>query len=326
MRRLMVCLLLLLPLPLYSEVKILIPVVVKDDSGKPVTDLNVSDFQVSGPKDISIDRMWLIPPQTVSGQDPKTPVVVVYDAANATNPSPDLRTKWVREFLGMVAQHRAPVTFYIDTADGLRLIYDPSTPPEILSAALTLTETPKATSTDPKVEEQAKALALLKTSSQIRTFRFDYSLNQMNSLIAVARVLQGSDKRKAVVWLTTDPAPRYRYPNAPMREVMVEQFNAAHVSLYPLYIAASDAFPSQTLQWLAEGTGGRTFKNGSIWEVVEGTLADFGPYYMLAVAIPEPHTLGWIPSKLKVKRPGVTVRTASGFVGLKPPKAQAAHP
>ncbi|MFZ0315195.1 MAG: hypothetical protein WAL85_21020 [Candidatus Korobacteraceae bacterium] len=49
MRRLLL-LLLLLPLPLISQVKILMPVVVKDAAGKPVTDLKLSDFQVSGPK------------------------------------------------------------------------------------------------------------------------------------------------------------------------------------------------------------------------------------------------------------------------------------
>ena len=45
-----------------SQVKILMPVVVKDAAGKSSTDLKISDFSVSGPKDVSIDRMWLVPP------------------------------------------------------------------------------------------------------------------------------------------------------------------------------------------------------------------------------------------------------------------------
>src|SRR5580704_2060902 len=135
MRRLLL-LLLLLPVSLVSQVKILMPVVVKNAQGQAVTDLKLSDFEVSGPKNVRIDEIWLVPPEIVSKGDPRTPVVVLYDAANATNPYPDLRTKWLRAFLGSVAEHRLPVTFYINAPDGLRLIYEPSTPPEVLSAAL----------------------------------------------------------------------------------------------------------------------------------------------------------------------------------------------
>ncbi len=135
MRRFLIFLL-LLPLPLVSQVKILMPVVVKDAGGKPVTDLKQSDFQVSGPKNVTVDRMWLVPPQTVSEQDSRTPVTVLYDAVNVASSNPNLTTSWLRSFLSDVAMRQLPVTFYINTADGLRLIYDPSTAPEILSQAL----------------------------------------------------------------------------------------------------------------------------------------------------------------------------------------------
>jgi len=341
MRRLLLFLL-LLPLPVVSQVKILMPVVVKDASGKPVTDLKQSDFQVSGPKNVSVDRMWLVPPQTLSEPDTSVPVTVLYDAADAGTDNPDVRARWIRTFLGEIAQHRAPVTFYIYTADGLKLIYDPATPPQVLTAALTLAGKRDATSNDPQVEEQAKRIELVSTSAQVRTFRFDYTSNAMGGLIAVAHLLPASDKRKAVIWLSQGGYTTLvdtRYLLAPeqtwysiwqsMQEALVEQLNAARISVYPLNIGL---FTS--VERLALSTGGRTLNNGSIWSVpmwsvLQALLADFGPYYMLAVAVPTPKETDWIPVKIKVNRPGLTVRAAPGFYGLKlekAPKTQAAHP
>jgi VWFA-related protein len=319
MRRLLIFLL-LLPLPLVSQVKILMPVVVRDASGKPVTDLKQSDFQVSGPKNISVERMWLVPPQTVSAQNTSVPVTVLYDAADAAYGDLYFTTKWIRYFLGEIAQHRAPVTFYIYTADGLKLIYDPATAPQVLTAALALVETRQGTSNDPQIEEQAKKIELLSTSAQVRTFRFDYVSNQMRSLIALARLLPASEKRKAVIWITTEVAYWDKSLQMQIQEMTCEQFNADHISLYlPI------ADPVGALARLARSTGGRALTNsgsntGPLWDVLQATLADFGPYYMLAVAVPTPKETDWIPVKIKVDRLGLTVRAAPGFYGLKPQK------
>jgi hypothetical protein len=329
MRRLLL-LLLLLPLPLVCQVKILMPVVVKDTQGRPVTDLKLSDFQVTGPKNVSIDRMWLVPPQTVSERDTRTPVLVLYDAASAEVSDPAQRTKWLRWFLGMVAQHRLPVTFYINEADGLHLIYDPTTPPEVLSAALALRKKPKATTTDPKVEEEAETLSLLSTCSPVRNFPYPFysAANQMHSLIAVAHLLQQSDTRKAVIWLA-DPI---RVPeeltgdnSRSLYEAGIEELNAAHVSVYPDVF--SHTFGSYPQLPLAKDTGGLSFNGLS--NPLPATLSDFGSYYMLAVAVPTPRDLRWIPIKIKVNRHGLKVRAAPGFYGLKPlktPKSQATQP
>jgi hypothetical protein len=326
MMRQFIVLLLLLPLPLVSQVKILMPVVVKDASGKAVTDLKISDFQVSGPKNVSVDNMWLVQPQTVNEQDTSVPVTVLYDAADAANPNPDLTAQWIRAFLGEVAEHTAPVTFYIYTADGLKLIYDPATAPQVLTAALALVGKREVTSSDLRVEEQAKKIELLTTSARVRTFRFDYLHNQMSSLIAVARLLPASDERKAVIWITTEVLYwDNKSGEAPMQEMMCEQFNASRISLY---LAVAD--PVGTLARLAQSTGGRQLgNNGPLWEVLQATLTDFGPYYMLAVAVPTPKETDWIPVKIKVNRPVLTVRAAPGFYGLKPEKpskAQTGHP
>jgi hypothetical protein len=332
MRRLLIFLL-LLPLPLICQVKILMPVVVKDASGKPVTDLKISDFQVSGPKNISIDRMWLVPPQTVSAQDSRTPVVVIYDAAYATSVYPDETTKMFRWFLGIVAKERLPVSFYVNTADGLQAIYDTATPPEVLSAALALPEHPKTASADPQVESQAKKLMLLKAT--YRTDRFPFlPLNQIKSLTALARTLQASDKRKAALWIGDST---YYWSFVPfveataawtMSELATEELNAVHISVYTrLYPSRyhstgliADWFDSQ--RRLTECTGGLSLMESSILDALQTVQADFGPYYMLAIAVPTPKENDWVPVKIKVNRPGLTVRAAPGFYGLKPVKAQ----
>ncbi len=133
MRRLIVFLC-LLPLPLSSQVKILMPVVVKDAAGKPVTDLKVSDFEVSGPKNIRVQDTSLIQPQTVTKEDSKASVVVVYDAANIPTSFFEVNVRALRDFLREVADRRVPVTLLVNTEAGLRLVYNVRTPPEVLSA------------------------------------------------------------------------------------------------------------------------------------------------------------------------------------------------
>ncbi len=304
-----------------SQVKILMPVVVKDAAGKPSTDLKVSDFSVSGPKDVSIDRMWLVPPQTVSDEDPRTSVFLVYDAVN-TDPPSDLRTKRIRSFLSMVAKDRAPVTFFINTANGLQLIYEATTPPEVLSSALTLTENRHAKSADPEVEQQAKKLRLL--STPIRADDIERLRSGAEGLIEVAHRLRGSDKRKAVIWLTNEP---YLEGHENLYEITVETLNAAHISVYPNLLelggsAAGNAKPEaiHNQQRLADCTGGMGLglTKDSMWDALQATLADFGSYYILGVALPVPKETDWKPIGITVNRPGLTVRAAPGFVGLKP--------
>lgn len=339
--------LLLLPLPLVSQVKILMPVVVKDASGKPVTDLRQSDFQVSGPKNISIDKMWLVPAQTVSEQDQRVPIFLVYDSIGMPSFTGGPHISPV-SFLEVVAKSGLPVTVYFNTPDGLRLVYDAATPPEVLSNALRELGHPLSEISDPQVADQVKKLTLSAAAS--RTSVSGGYVNRMNVLISFAHLVQQSPGRKALVWIATaapvratqDPGywtsdfNRAEKPLLPMYEAMVEELNAASVSVYPLFLSElnpiSNGFASDQLrglQQLSESTGGLTFQRTSLEAAIGSAQADFGPYYMLAVAVPTPKQLDWIPVKIKVNRPGLTVRAAPGFLGLKPekaPKTQAAHP
>ncbi len=172
----------------------------------------------------------------------------------------------------------------------------------------------------------------------------------MNTLIALAHLSKDSSKRKAVLWLAQraffaatdvptfwDYARPYETPLLPMYEAMVEELNAAHMSVYPNINATFGVLQGDLgalqlqpgLRQVAECSGGAALNHESIVEAAQSVLADFGPYYMLAIAVPTPKELDWIPVKIKVNRPGLTVRAAPGFLGLKSEKAsktQTAHP
>lgn len=333
MRSAILLLSLLLPWSLFSEVKVLIPVVAKDASGQPITDLTVADLQVSGPHGIGIDDLQLIPP-TTSKRDLGIQLVILYDAANSRNPYPDLREKWLLAFLDTVAKNRLPATFFINTTDGLQSIYDPATGAEVLSAALILASTSNATTDNQQVQEQVRKLKLLSTTSRTHIFRFDARENQLNSLLAIARLEQGSPTRKALLWFTdvtlfsTGQWSKPTDPPIPTYESVVEQLNASHVSVYPdlfNWRGFSSTDPSYywyyAQQELAEATGGLSLTTDSISKAIEAVTADLGSYYMLTVTVPDPKKLDWVAVKIKVRRPGLTVRAPSGFLGSPQAKA-----
>jgi hypothetical protein len=341
---------LLLPTSLFAQVKILMPVVVKDTAGNGVTDLKESDFKVSGPKNVRLDRMWLVPAEPISNGNEGTSVVMLFDLANARGDVPS------QDLLERIAEKRMSVTILVNTTNGLQRIYDPATPPEVLSAALRILKDPSASNASPEIESLVEQLRALTKLDRNDTFRYDAGLNQMNTLVELARRLQLSEGRKALLWSTgaayfssssygplgiippncesgkaVDCAAEY-----PRSEIIAEALNAAHVTLYPApgpqpgFYASSAIAPFVTL---AQLTGGLTFyavgegykdtiKVSSLWDALQKVLADFGSYYMLAVEAPASKETNWIPVKITVNRPGLTVRAAPGFLGLKPAKAK----
>jgi VWFA-related protein len=343
--------LLLLPWSLFAQVKILMPVVVKDTAGKAAADLKESDFKVSGPKNVRVAELALVSPQTVMQDDSRSPIVMIYDAANIPTDSSRLNVRDLRDFLGQVASRQLPVTLLVNTEAGLRLIHNARTPPEILSAALSATSKEKTTQppvpvTDPKVEEEARNLDFLNTAIRVTRSRLDADVDQMKSLLAFARLVQQSPGRKALVWVTVaSPVSATELPAywgttevrsdralLPMYEAMVEELNSAHVSVYPLLFtqANPESYGYLWDSWmglkqLAESTGGLAFRLGqqtSLLAAVDATTSDLGSYYMLAMEAPTPKELDWIPVKITVDRPGLTVRAAPGFLGLKPAKTK----
>jgi hypothetical protein len=332
-------LLLLLPLPALSQIKILMPVVVKDASGKAVTDLKPSDFRVSGPKKVNVEKMWLIEPGSTAG---KPAVFLLYDPIN---------TPWFQGgphitlggILHEIAIKKLPVNVYANIGGRLRPVYDVGTPPEVLAEALDELGRPPSEVSDAELIGQ-----LSKYTSSIPVGRpsiGDAQVDRIRMVANFAELAQQWPGGKALI-LPTSIAPVKISPNTnlwsqenlpavprlPLYEGMVEELNAANVSVYPVYIGianptthgfASDEFVE--LQQMAESTGGSAFRHMSIVEAVDATLSDFGAHYMLAVSVPSPKDLDWIPVKIKVNRPDVKVQAAPGFYGLKPEKTPS-HP
>lgn len=355
--RILLTLFLLLGSSVYAQVKILMPVVVKDAAGKAVTDLKQSDFTVSGPKHVRVIDMSLIAPATVARDDARPSIIMLYDAANIVGLGHERNVQEIRDFLSQVANHRLPVTLLVNTEAGLRLIYDSRTPGEVLTAALAATAKSREKPADDRmpndaqVQQQVNNLELLESAVGMHRGGLDASVDQMKSLIAFAHLVERFTDRKALVWITAespvdateDPAflasnaNPWSKPLLPMYEAAIEELNAAHVSVYPLLFNGANpvnfgaVWSSWTaLQQLAASTGGLAFKPGdqisfkqnTFLAAAELTMGDFGSYYTLTVEAPVSSKLDWIAVKIKVNHPGLTVRAAPGFLGLKSVKTK----
>src|SRR5215471_13954963 len=113
--RLLFLLILLLPSSLFSQVKALMPVVVKDASGKAVTNLKLTDFQVSGPKTSKVTDVSLVPAEASEPNENTSSVTVLFDASNIPTNRSQLNIREIRGFLGDVASRRLAVTFLVNT-------------------------------------------------------------------------------------------------------------------------------------------------------------------------------------------------------------------
>lgn len=124
----------------------------------------------------------------------------------------------------------------------------------------------------------------------------------------------------------------------PTYQHTIDMLNQAHVSVYPLQIYdrrdtsvtitnKRTWFTAEGLKQVAACTGGFSFKDyrgTTLEQAVAQIRADFGPYYLLTAAAPEIKRTDWIPLKLKLDRPDVTLRTSPGFLGLSPGMAKMA--
>ena len=133
--------------------------------------------------------------------------------------------------------------------------------------------------------------------------------------------------------------PDTRYQNLPpLYEKAMEAVNGAHISVYPLQLYdrrdtnlsfnnPSDQVTTEGLRQVAACTGGisiKDFKQTSVAQAIAQVRAAFGPYYMLTLTASDIKKTDWIPLKVKVDRPGVTIRSAPGFLGLSPSAVKSA--
>jgi VWFA-related protein len=378
MRRMMLCFLLCCCACLRAEeksldTKILVPVVA-DQGGKPVLDLQATNFSVEGAKGIQLSSVQMVPAEAMNDPQHTFPVFILYDAYYFTAPVQAMVGADLLQFLTDLSQHYSPVTLVVNTPMGLKLVYDFGTDPRILGDALAALDTGAKVS-DPKVKDQLEKLKLLKIFVPAPAAVEDLTIVQFGGLEHMAQVLGRSPNRKALVWMTwnyrlgtgdrtvnwtgstlsqdksltmnsgtraevyANNLPDSRYQNLPpLYEKAIAAVNGAHVSVFPLQQydrrdtsltinSPSDQVTTEGLRQVAACTGGtsiKDFKQTSVAQAVAQVRAGFGPYYILTLTASDIKKTDWIPLKVRVDRPAVTIRTAPGFLGLSPSAAKSA--
>jgi len=204
--RWMLCAMLCFGTVLHAEQKaavttVLVPVVVSQASGKPVLNLNASNFSVEGRKPVELGNAELIPAEAMNDPQHTIPVFVLYDAYFFPAPLQNMIGAELLQFLGDLAQNYSPVTLVVNTPGGLKLVYDFGTDPKVLAEALTALNNGGKVA-DPKVKEQLDRLKVLKTFVPAPGSLENQTVLQFAGLSQMAQVLGHSPNRKAVIWLT----------------------------------------------------------------------------------------------------------------------------
>jgi len=316
--------------PVAAQTRISLDVLVTGKDGKPVGELEPSDFSLldnnEARKIISFRRTDGIAGNRV---DPPVEVIIVLDSVNMPYQAvTQLRLqllRFLRQNGGKLAQ---PVSVFVSASDGLRVQPAPSKDGNALA---TMLDTSTGT-----VRSRATAAGDFGLAEQ-----FDSSLQ---TLKGIAENEARKPGRKVLIWLgngwplldspkflkSTEGEQRY-FKN--IVEVS-KALRVARIAVYGIYTlnSASDLFlyeaylkpvkdfhkadaANLSMQVLARQTGGRVLgPSNDIAGEIDNCMADIGAYYTLQFAAPqaaganEYHDL-----KLTLDQPGLTARTSTGY-------------
>ena len=323
-----------------------IPAIVLDNSGQAVHGLQKSDFSVRTGKTANFDSVEEIFPVALNGFSDPTPVFILYDAVSVPAPTEGQISNMLIEYLRRAAAERLPVTLLVNQGgEVIKIIHDLSIDPAVLAGAIARVTSkdspPTSPSTDPdfeqKVKQETERLSELTHFVTHRRYG-PLEIQQLTALQAVGTMLQRSNKRKLLVWMTasfsaTMGADEVSHRAVPLigpyqAEVVstyqstMEMLNKARVSVYPVQIL-SPAGVGTTLdvragfEGIAKSTGGRALDRfhdvNDFATMVAGIRKRVDSYYAFTFSV-QPQKRAWISASIKVQRPDAKVIAPNGFV------------
>jgi VWFA-related protein len=264
------------------------------------------------------------------------------------------------DYLRKAAADHLAVTVLALSADGIMVIHDMSTDQRVFAAAMDRIgpygqyQAPQSPSLGDdfskavdqevaQIEQLTKDMGLMKYG--------DFPAPQLESLRLVGKMLQGSSKRKALIWITgTFPilvkdGDLVWFTSFDQRmtnlgtlnssyQATMDSLNAAHLSVYPLSSYPVHGYPLN-VDWqvakqaehehyadgvaeIAKRTGGSALNpSATDLEPFTSAIADirqhFDSYYVLKFTVQPSHKHRWIDSSIKVNRPDAKAIAAKGF-------------
>lgn len=250
-----------------------------------------------------------------------------------------------------------PVAIFV-LENELKLLHDFTTDSKALSASVAKYRPPAQGITSESIESRASAFA---TRGDYHTSErgIETTLNQLNAL---AKTLKGYPGRKNLIWLSesfpltlfpeTDNALHMNFQSlksaiSPINPPSTQQnlqssptmnsyaalvkkvsdaLMAAQVAVYPVDAGAlgkDDHLGSQhTMDEMAEGTGGRSFKNSNNLALGLKTSIEDGSTYYTLTYYPDNKTWDgqFRTIQIKSSRPGLSLRHREGYYALDPEK------
>ncbi|HVN22245.1 MAG TPA: hypothetical protein VMU05_25890 [Dongiaceae bacterium] len=347
-----------------TSAQVVIPAVVTDAAGQPVSGLQKHDFTLEPKDHVQLEDVEEVPP--LAGTS--VPVFILYDAASVTGLDQEKIHTEVLQVLSRAAREHDSITVILRSTKGLELIHDMTTDPAVFSAAINRALPDHAKDgalqgqhsggTDARFEsevsaEVARLQELIKARPDTRSKPwFDASLDELAGIQKMAELMQGSKKRKILVWVGiccstlmfdngrivdgADYGPGRRSPyfqdphsrdekvhSIPVAyEKMVEAVNASRFSVYvysPPLIAGGLQFLPQggLLEDLAQRTAGRYVgRSATLDSAVSEARKDLAPYYLLRVRADSPKAPTPVKLKLSVDKAEVHIRSCNGFLNV----------